>query len=73
MTRAPTKATVAGRAYLALQSKARAEGRVTAELLQLFALDGLCVSLSGTRLPGFGGSLETNEPTLRGERHGPCG
>lgn len=46
MTRAPTKATVAGRAYLALQSKARAEGRVTAELLQLFALEGFLDRLS---------------------------
>lgn len=39
MTRAPTNATVAGRAYLALQKKARAEGRATDELLQLFALE----------------------------------
>ena len=46
MTRAPTHATVAGRAYLALLKKARAEGRATAELLQLFALEALLHGLS---------------------------
>jgi hypothetical protein len=39
VTRAPTKATVAGRAYLAIQKKARAEARATDELLQLLALE----------------------------------
>lgn len=39
MTRAPMKTTVAGRTYLALQKKARADGRPTDELLQLFALE----------------------------------
>ena len=39
MTR-PTRATVAGRVYLDLQRKARAEGRPTQELLALYALEG---------------------------------
>jgi hypothetical protein len=33
------KSTIAGRRYLALQKKARADGRPTDELLQLFALE----------------------------------
>jgi hypothetical protein len=46
VTRAPTNATVAGRAYLAIQKKARAEGRATDELLQLFALEAFLDRLS---------------------------
>ncbi len=40
MTR-PTRATTDGAAYLALQRKARDEGRPTNELLHLYALEGL--------------------------------
>jgi hypothetical protein len=43
---APTHATVARRAYLALQRKARAEGRATDELLQLFALEAFVARLA---------------------------
>ncbi len=46
MTRGPTKATVAGRTYRALQKKAREGGRTTDELLQLFALDAFVDPLS---------------------------
>lgn len=46
MSRSPTHDTVAGRAYLALQKKARADGRATDELLQLFALEGFLDRLS---------------------------
>jgi hypothetical protein len=35
----PTRATAAGRAYLALRKKARADGRRTEEFLQLYALE----------------------------------
>ena len=45
MSAAPTHATVAGRAYLALQKKARSEGRATDELLQLFALEAFVARL----------------------------
>lgn len=46
MTRTPMKSTVAGRTYLALQRKARAEGRPTDELLQLFALEAFLDRMS---------------------------
>ena len=46
MSRAPTKATVGGRTYLALQKKARQEGRPTDELLQLLALETFLDRLS---------------------------
>lgn len=46
MSRSPTRATVAGRAYLALQRKAKAEGRATDELLQLFALEAFLDRMS---------------------------
>ena len=46
MTDAPTRATVAGRTYLALRRKARAEGRGTEELLQLAALEAFVDRLS---------------------------
>lgn len=46
MTRAPTKSSVAGRAYLALPKKARFEGRSTDELLQLFALEAFLDRIS---------------------------
>lgn len=36
----PTRATVAGARYLALRKQAKARGRPTAELLQLYALEG---------------------------------
>lgn len=39
MTRAPTHGTASGRTYLALQKKARSEGRPTDELLHLGALE----------------------------------
>jgi hypothetical protein len=46
VTRAPTHASIAGRAYLARQQKARAEGRATDELLQLHALEAFVVRLA---------------------------
>jgi len=71
VTRAPTKGTVAGRAYLALQKKARADGRRTDELLHLFALeaflDRLANSTSASALILKGGVLlaayEMRRPT----------
>jgi Nucleotidyl transferase AbiEii toxin, Type IV TA system len=42
----PTKATVGGRAFLALQRQARAAGRTTAEYLRLYALEGFLLRLA---------------------------
>lgn len=51
MTSRPTHGTTAGSAYLALRKKASEQDRSTAELLQLYALEGflarLAVSLLG--------------------------
>ena len=44
----PTHRTVAGRSYLALRAKARADGRGTQELLQLFALESFVDRLSSS-------------------------
>lgn len=46
MSRAPTRTSKAGQLYLALQRKARSEGRSTAELLQLAALEAFVDRLS---------------------------
>jgi predicted nucleotidyltransferase component of viral defense system len=46
VSRAPTRASKAGKAYLALQRKARGEGRSTDELLQLAALEAFVDRLS---------------------------
>jgi hypothetical protein len=46
VSRAPTRTSIAGQAYLALQRKARAEGRTTDELLQLAALEAFVDRLS---------------------------
>ena len=48
-SRRPTRATVAGRAYLDLQSLARRQQRHTDELHQLYALEGFLARL--TRSP----------------------
>lgn len=48
MSRAPTRGSTAGQTYLALQRKARAEGRSTDELLQLAALEAFVDRLSTT-------------------------
>jgi hypothetical protein len=42
----PTKATVAGRAYLAVQRQAKVARRTTAEYLRLYALEGFLLRLS---------------------------
>jgi len=59
--RRPTRATAAGRAYLDLQNAARAQGRDTSELLQLYALEGflgrLAASEFADRLALKGGVL----------------
>ena len=46
MSRAPTRASKAGQAYLAIQRKARADDRSTDELLQLAALEAFVDRLS---------------------------
>lgn len=45
MTERPTHATTAGAHYLALRKRAKSMGRPTAELLQLFALEGFLARL----------------------------
>jgi predicted nucleotidyltransferase component of viral defense system len=42
----PTKATVGGRAFLALRSQAKVAGRTTAEYLRLYALEGFLLRLA---------------------------
>ncbi len=42
----PTKATIAGQAFLALRSKALSAGRTTAEYLRLYALEGFLLRLA---------------------------
>lgn len=42
----PTKATVGGRAFLALQREAKTGGRTTAEYLRLYALEGFLLRLA---------------------------
>ncbi|MCR9248759.1 MAG: nucleotidyl transferase AbiEii/AbiGii toxin family protein [bacterium] len=49
MTKQPTRATAAGRAYLDLRKLARERRRPTAELLQLYALEGFLTRLPQTR------------------------
>ena len=46
MTSRPTRATVAGRAYLDLQNLARRQGRPTDELHQMYALEGFLARLA---------------------------
>ena len=48
----PTKATVAGRAFLALRKEARDAGRITAEYLRLYALEGFLLRLVNSRHAG---------------------
>jgi hypothetical protein len=48
VTSRPTRATAGGRAYLDLRQLAKATGRLTDELLQLYALEGLLDRLSGS-------------------------
>ena len=45
----PTKATVAGRAFLALRRRARDDGRTTAEYLRLYALEGFLLRLANSQ------------------------
>jgi hypothetical protein len=80
VTERPTRATVAGRAYLDLQNLARREGRPTDELHQIYALEGflarLVVSPYVDRFVLKGGVLlaayDTRRPTrdidLQGQR-----
>ncbi len=71
MTARPTRATVAGRAYLDLQNLARRQGRPTDELHQIYALEGflarLVVSPYADKLVLKGGVLlaayDTRRPT----------
>ena len=77
MTRV-TRATVAGRAYLDLQNKARKDGRTTDELIQLYALEGFLARLSvssyvdqlilkgGVLLAAFGDRRPTRDVDLAG-------
>jgi len=44
----PTRATAAGRAYLALRKQAKAAGRTTAEYLRLYALEGFLLRLANS-------------------------
>jgi predicted nucleotidyltransferase component of viral defense system len=44
----PTKATIAGQAFLALRSKAQSAGRTTAEYLRLYALEGFLLRLANS-------------------------
>lgn len=44
----PTRASVAGRAYLDLQNLARQSGRPTDELHQLYALEGFLARLAAS-------------------------
>ena len=44
----PTRADVAGRAYLDLQNAARRQRRPTQELLELYTLEGLLVRLAAS-------------------------
>ena len=46
MTKRPTRATAGGQAYLDLRRIARERHRPTAELLQLYALEGFLARLS---------------------------
>ncbi|HEX5597960.1 MAG TPA: nucleotidyl transferase AbiEii/AbiGii toxin family protein [Micromonosporaceae bacterium] len=48
MTTRPTRATVAGRAYLDLQNLARRSGRPTDELHQIYALEGFLARLASS-------------------------
>jgi predicted nucleotidyltransferase component of viral defense system len=48
----PTRATVAGRAFLALRKQARDAGRITAEYLRLYALEGFLLRLVNSRHAG---------------------
>lgn len=52
MNRKPTHASVAGKRYLALQRLARAHDRPTAELLQIYVLEGLLRRLGRSRHAG---------------------
>jgi len=71
VTDRPTRATVAGRAYLDLQNLARRQGRPTDELHQIYALEGflarLVVSPYADRFVLKGGVLlaayDTRRPT----------
>lgn len=47
-TARPTRASVAGRAYLDLQNLARRSGRPTDELHQLYALEGFLARLAAS-------------------------
>jgi hypothetical protein len=74
----PTRATVAGRAYLDLQNLARRQGRATDELHQLYALEGFLTRLSasdyadqfalkgGVLLAAFGNRRPTRDVDLFG-------
>jgi predicted nucleotidyltransferase component of viral defense system len=44
----PTRTTTAGRAFLAVRSKARSDGRTTAEYLRLYALEGFLLRLANS-------------------------
>ncbi|SCG39747.1 nucleotidyl transferase AbiEii/AbiGii toxin family protein [Micromonospora inositola] len=52
MTERPTRATVAGRAYLDLQNLARRTGRPTDELHQVYALEGFLARLAQSAYAG---------------------
>lgn len=76
--RAVTRSTPAGAAYLGLQRQARQHGRLTAELLQLYALEGFLARLEaspardqfvlkgGVLLAAFGNRRPTRDIDLSG-------
>lgn len=78
MSRRPTRASVAGRAYLDLQNLARQSGRPTDELHQLYALEGFLARLAASpyadRLVLKGGVLlavyDARRPTRDVDLHG---
>ncbi|MGQ0773145.1 MAG: nucleotidyl transferase AbiEii/AbiGii toxin family protein [Pseudonocardiales bacterium] len=77
-TARPTRASVAGRAYLDLQNLARQQGRPTDECHQLYGLEGFLVRLSASpyadRLVLKGGVLlavfDARRPTRDIDLHG---
>ena len=76
---APTRATVAGRAYLDLRNKARGDRRPVDELFQLYALEAFLARLAGSHyadqlvlkggvlLAAFGERRPTRDVDLQGE------
>lgn len=81
MTPRPTRATVAGRAYLDLRNLAQRQGRLTDELHQIYALEGFLARMvispyadklvlkGGVLLAGYGARRATRDIDLQASRH----